>query len=75
VAPPAKYSRNDTIREYFFYAKNPDFLGFFAFWSFGGLLKSRSFQLGILLDKKICTHLGVTRGSMGETRESIMISI
>ena len=34
VAPPAKYSRNDTIREYFFYAKSPDFLGFFGIRSF-----------------------------------------
>ena len=31
VAPPAKYSRNDTIRGYFFYAKSPDFLGFLRF--------------------------------------------
>jgi len=26
---PAKYSRNDTIRGYFFCARSPDFLGFF----------------------------------------------
>ena len=70
---PAKYSRNDTIRGYFFYAKSPDFLGFFALWSFGGSCENRAMEPSDINGKEICTHPEETRGSMEETRKSIII--
>ena len=67
---PAKYSRNDTIRGYFFYAKSPN-LGLFEFVVFCSLAANIENWVSFDVLHQFCTHLGVTRGSIVETRRSI----